>query len=144
MAPQGKSRRRPVLPPAEVEQVPARRRSRRSSNRQKPRQRGSFAGSSELHQSAKKKVKKDRLALGNGAEPPPLALGNGGHGDGINMSGAYSAGKGKGKGKQDDKHDGKPICYNWNKDKACTKTPCGFAHVCLICKKDHPACRHEA
>ena len=61
-----------------------------------------------------------------------LALQNGGKGDG-------SKGKGKGgKTKSDDMHEGVPICYNYNRCVACKKTPCGFAHVCLVCKKAHP------
>ena len=70
-----------------------------------------------------------------------LALQNGGVGDGTAGVGTRGAqfmtqalAKGKGKGK--DMHEGTPICYNWNKGVACKRTPCLFAHVCLICKSE--------
>ena len=65
-----------------------------------------------------------------------LALQNGGVGDGaINLSRDWAKGKGKGKTKSDDRHEGVPICYNYNRGVPCKNTPCGFAHVCLVCKK---------
>ena len=76
-----------------------------------------------------------------------LALQNGGVGDGsaapaggLDLVGAFSKGKGKGK----DQHEGKPICYNWNRGAPCRKgAACTFAHVCLICKKeDHTKANH--
>ena len=73
----------------------------------------------------------------------PLALTNGGDNDGTFKVKGKGKGKGASKG-SDDTHDGKPICYNWNRDVACKAGPaCSFAHVCLICKKpDHPKIRH--
>ena len=50
---------------------------------------------------------------------------------------AASAPKGGGKGGKD-MHNGKPICYNWNKGAPCTRTPCGYAHVCIVCKGTQP------
>ena len=74
----------------------------------------------------------------------PLMLLNGGVQDGTASGSAGGPGKGKSKGKTkgDDTHDGKPICYNWNRGAPCKQNPCPWAHVCLICKKDHPKSQH--
>ena len=92
-----------------------------------------------LSKNAKKKANKRAKAIGNGQQV--LQIQNGGVGDGTTQKG-----KAKGKGKSDDLFEGKPICYNWNKGKDCTKgAACTFAHVCLICKKpDHTAQNHPA
>ena len=53
-----------------------------------------------------------------------LALQNGGVGDGsINLGRDFAKGKGKGKAKSDDRHEGVPICYNYNKGAPCRNTP---------------------
>ena len=87
--------------------------------------------------SAKKRARKQRQQL---------ALQNGGVGDGsaapaggLDLVGAFGKGKGKGK----DQHEGKPICYNWNRGAPCKSSPCTMAHVCLICKSpEHPKKDH--
>ena len=72
----------------------------------------------------------------------PLMLTNGSDNDGTGKG--KSKGKGKGAGKGDDTFEGKPICFNWNRDVPCKATPCTYAHVCQICKKpDHPKIRHQ-
>ena len=87
-----------------------------------------------------------------------LALQNGGVGDGSDggfprlqnqggtdpPGGGKGAGKGAGKGtgKGRDTHNGCAICYNWNRGAPCKQSPCPMAHVCLICKKDHPKKDH--
>ena len=73
-----------------------------------------------------------------------LPIENGGVGDSLNLVGAYGKGKSKGKGKGDDTHNGVPICYNWNRGAPCRKgAGCTYAHVCLICKADHPKKDHK-
>ena len=58
-------------------------------------------------------------------------------------------GKGKGKGKdggpprkKNKTDDGRLICYNFNKGKACDGS-CGMLHVCQICEKPHAMKDHE-
>ena len=55
----------------------------------------------------------------------------------LTNTAAASASKGISKGGKDT-HNGKPICYNWNKGVPCTRNPCGFAHVCIGCKGAQP------
>ena len=39
----------------------------------------------------------------------------------------------------------KPICFNWNKNRPCNRSPCRFEHVCCICEsKDHRGCDHQS
>ena len=78
-----------------------------------------------------------------------LALQNGGVGDGTDggfprlQNGQPPPPRGpgqrpdKGKGKGRDTHEGKAICYNWNRGAPCKQSPCPMAHVCLLCKADH-------
>ena len=38
----------------------------------------------------------------------------------------------------------KPICFKWNANKACVRSPCNFEHVCWICEKsNHRGCEHN-
>ena len=80
-----------------------------------------------------------------------LALQNGGVGDGSDggfprlrnvqppppQHPGQRPDKGKGKGKGRDTHEGKAICYNWNRGAPCKQASCPMAHVCLLCKGDH-------
>ena len=92
--------------------------------------------------SARAKKKARQLANRN------LALQNGGDRDGsdggfprlmnvpANVPPPPNGGKATGKGGRDS-HNGKPICYNWNRGAPCKQQNCPMAHVCLICKGDH-------
>ena len=91
----------------------------------------------QLQLSARAKKRARQKATRDG----PLAIQNGGVGDGIASS---SKGKGKSKGKSDDRFEGTPICYNWNRGAPCNQSPCDFAHVCFICHdKSHPKSEHR-
>ena len=70
-----------------------------------------------------------------------LAIQNGGNGDGAApppTGGGARPAKGIGRGK--DMFNGKPICYNWNRNAPCKQSPCNFAHVCLVCQANHRKC----
>ena len=95
-----------------------------------------------------KRQKKKQQALENQART--LALQNGGVGDGSGAAppppraaGARPE-KGRGKGKNRDTFEGKPICYNWNRNAACKVMPCTFAHVCVVCHGNHRKCENPA
>lgn len=102
-------------------------------------QNGGGAGQGETR--AQKRAKKRQQAY-------QFALQNGGIGDGSDggfprllnqqqQAQGGGLGKGAGKGGQDIRHNGKPICYNWNRGVACRNPQCDMAHVCLLCKGPH-------